>query len=77
MVASAALSLNLHSPITYLTNPRKEKETHYYNPYHTKLFSLGYHPTTDIQGEILNLIKTLYPYRHRVNKEVILPKTKW
>ena len=61
----------------HLPNPRKEAESHYYNPAHQKLFDLGYQPTTDIQGEITKLISQLMPYKSRIRKEVIMPKTNW
>ena len=77
MVAKVAIKQGLHATIQHISNPRKEAENHYYNPAHEKLFNLGYTPTTDIQGEINNLIKTLYPYRSRINKSSIMPKTKW
>lgn len=63
--------------IQYLDNPRNEANNHYYNPAHQKLFNMGYKPTTDIQGEISNLISTLLPYKDRVNPNVIMPKTNW
>ena len=63
--------------IDHITNPRKELESHDYNPAHQGLFDLGYEPTTDIQGEIDNLVNSLMPYKDRVIQEVILPKTRW
>lgn len=77
MVVEGARSINLNSGITSIENPRTEPEDHYYNPINRKLFDLGYKPTTDIQGEITNLIKSILPFKDRVKKEVILPKTKW
>lgn len=77
MVAEAAAHLGLAPSINFIPNPRKEAEEHYYNPEHQKLFDLGYRPTTDIQTEITSLIRKLLPYRDRVKKEVIYPKTTW
>lgn len=77
MVQKGAQTLGLKVDIKHLTNPRVELERHYYNPNHNILFELGYNPTTDIQKEITSLIRQLYPYRDRINKEVILPVTKW
>uniref|UniRef100_A0A6M3XXH1 Putative NADH dehydrogenase n=1 Tax=viral metagenome TaxID=1070528 RepID=A0A6M3XXH1_9ZZZZ len=64
-------------PIKHIPNPRLEAEDHYYNPTHQTLLNLGYEPTTDIQGEITNLIKDLLPYKERIIKELIMPITNW
>ena len=78
MVAHSATELNLDPSISHIKpNPRLENEDHYYNPTCQKLFNLGYQPTTDIQGEITKLIKTILPYKDRVIKEVIMPKVNW
>ena len=63
--------------VTHIKNPRKEVEVHYYNPTHQKLLDLGYKPNKDIQAEISELIETILPYKDRVIKEVIMPKTRW
>jgi len=77
MVCKVAMSLDLHTSIKHIENPRHEAEDHYYNPSHQTLFDMGYVPTTDIQGGITKLIIQLLPYKDRVIKEVIMPKTKW
>jgi nucleoside-diphosphate-sugar epimerase len=77
MVAKSARKAGFTPSIQHIPNPRKEAESHYYNPAHQRLFDLGYTPTTDIQGELDNLVEILYPYRERIVKEVIMPKTNW
>ena len=77
IVLESAISSGLSSLTSNIPNPRKEAETHYYNPTHQTLFNLGYEPTTNIKDEIGSLIKILYPYRNRVIKDLIMPKTKW
>jgi len=77
IVCNAARSNELHASIEHIPNPRKEKETHYYNPEHQKLFDLGYIPTIDIQSEVNTLISNILPYKDNVRQEVILPKTNW
>lgn len=61
----------------HISNPRKEAEDHYYNPIREKLPALGYEPTVDIEGEVTELIGQLLPFKDRVKKDVILPRTKW
>jgi len=77
MVCRGAKQLGIHASISHIPNPRKEAEEHYYNPDHQKLFDLGYIPTTNIQGEINNLLETILPYKDQVIKDVIMPKTNW
>jgi UDP-sulfoquinovose synthase len=77
MVAKSARKAGFTPSIQHIPNPRKEADSHYYNPAHQRLFDLGYIPTTDIQGELDNLVETLYPYRNRVIKSAIMPRTKW
>jgi nucleoside-diphosphate-sugar epimerase len=77
IVNRQAQKLGLNPGITHISNPRKEKESHYYNPEHSKLLDLGYKPTDDLEGEVGILLQQLMPYKDRVNKKVIMPKTKW
>lgn len=79
MVCEVAFETGISkSPIVeHITNPRNEKEAHYYNPIHQKLLDLGYKPTTDIRAEVEKLLETIVPFRERVIKEVVLPKIKW
>lgn len=71
------LDRSFYLDVEHIPNPRLEAESHYYNPAHQKLFDLGYVPTIDIQQEITNLIRRILPFRDRVIKEVIMPKTNW
>ena len=77
MVHKGATFLGLKPSVHHLPNPRTESDKHYYSPKHQKLFTMGYRPTTDIQGEVTKLIKQLMPYEGRVIKKVIMPETKW
>jgi len=63
--------------IKNIPNPRKEAESHYYNPTNDSLLNLGYEPTTDMNAEIKDLLRKLSGYKHRINEEVIMPKIKW
>lgn len=73
----AAKHYELNVSIDHIPNPRKEDEEHYYNPIHQKLLDLGYKPNIDLFGEIHKLIGQLLPYKDRVIKEVIIPRTNW
>lgn len=77
MVWESAEDLGFNAKIDHIPNPRKEAESHYYNPTHQKLFDMGYVPTRDIQSEIRTLIEKLIPFKDRINPAVIMPKTEW
>lgn len=77
MVCRCTIDLGIHASINHISNPRTESDDHYYNPTCKTLFDLGYKPTTDIENEIRNLLTDILPYKDRVIKEVIMPKTTW
>jgi len=64
-------------PIDYIKNPRVEQENHYYNPKCEKLRALGYNPKWNMLNEIYSILKTIQPYKDRIIKDVIYPKTRW
>lgn len=77
IVKAASLELNIDVKINHYENPRKEAETHYYNPYREKLVKLGYKPTVDILPEVRYLIQDILPFRDRVIVNRIVPYTRW
>jgi len=76
-VARAAKELDLNVGISHIKNPRKEKEEHYYNPAHQKLFDLGYKSSRNTYEFIRNLIRDILPYKDRIIKDVIMPTVNW
>lgn len=79
MVKKVGREFNLDVKIENLSNPRVEKDRHFYRPEHSTLFDLGYKPTTDIENEIYNTMLDLLPYRERINKlkNHFKPSVKW
>ena len=77
LVQKCALELDIISEGKSIPNPRIEAEEHYYNPHCQTLFDLGYKPTIDIAGEVRQLLLDLMPYKDRIIKDVIMPKTTW
>jgi UDP-sulfoquinovose synthase len=60
-----------------LSNPRVEREEHYYNAAHTKLLDLGLHPhllTDEVLTGILQLVER---HRDRVDLRAIAPTVQW
>ncbi len=71
--------LNINCIIKQVENPRKEKESHYYNPEHKKLLDLGYTPTHDMEAELEIMLKDLIPHKQRIlnAKDILLPHIHW
>ncbi len=69
--------LGIDVQVDHLQNPRFELEEHYYNPVHTKLPSLGLHPTLLSENLIESTLGVIQRYRSRVIADVIAPSTQW
>ena len=76
VVRQANQHLGIHAGIDHLPNPRKESESHYYNPAHQTLFDLGYKPS-DMEVEVAVLLRQLNKIKSRAIPEVIMPYIKW
>ena len=76
-VRESGRRLGLPVEISRLPNPRKEKESHYYNPAHTGLLELGLRPTP-LSDDIMDAMMTLIlRYRDRIVEERIFRGVKW
>lgn len=69
--------LGLNVDIRNLENPRKEMESHYYNPDHQNLFELGYKPSHDTENTIKEILIDLMKYKKRIVKEALIPSIRW
>jgi UDP-sulfoquinovose synthase len=76
-VRQAGEELGIAVHVDHIQNPRFESEEHYYNPVHTKLPSLGLHPTLLSENLISSTLGVIQRYRDRVIADVIAPSTQW
>ena len=78
-VRAAGSQLGLQVDIQRIENPRKEAESHHYNPDHTRLLELGYEPTQDMAGELVVMLNDLIPHRRRIEmkRDVLIPSIRW
>ncbi len=78
-VAGVCHKLNIEVKIENISNPRKEAESHYYNPENQNLKNLGYTPSTDFEDEIRGLILSVMPFRKRIAKysKILSPTINW
>ena len=71
--------LGLDVEIRNVENPRREQETHYYNPDHQHLLDLGYQPTHDVEAELAIMLRDLTAHAGRIEakREALVPDVRW
>lgn len=69
--------LGLDVKIQHLKNPRKEAESHYYNPKHTGLLELGLKPHLLTDEIIEEMISVIERYKNNINPDQIYRHVEW
>jgi UDP-sulfoquinovose synthase len=77
MVQSSGKELGLEVAVEHLSDPRVEKEEHYYNAKHSKLLELGLEPHLLSDSLLDSLMNVALKYRDRVDRAVMLPRINW
>jgi UDP-sulfoquinovose synthase len=77
MVQSAGEKLGLTVTVAHLSDPRVEKEEHYYNAKHSKLIELGLEPHLLSDSLLDSLMNVALKHRDRVDTAVMLPRINW
>jgi UDP-sulfoquinovose synthase len=76
-VRVAGLGAGLSVTIEHVTNPRVERETHYYHAAHTRLADLGLEPHLLSASLLHSLLDVAVQHRDRVREETIRPRIDW
>lgn len=76
-VKKAGDKIGLEVKINHLENPRKEKETHYYNPAHTALKSLGLKPHYLTENTITECMEFVRKHEDKIDVDLIFKGKKW
>ena len=76
-IKNSAKNLGINVKIKSLTNPRQEKEKHYYNPKFTGLKKLGLKPTLMTEKVLTNMLNLVTKYKKKINQNIILPRVRW
>jgi len=77
MVRQAGEALGTKVEVRHVPNPRREEESHYYNPVHRGLVELGLNPhllTGEVLGEMLSFVMG---HRDRVRPDLMAPRVSW
>src|ERR1700756_3395568 len=77
MVQSAGKKLGLTVTVEHLSDPRVEKEEHYYNAKHSKLIELGLKPHLLSDSLLDSLMNVALKHRDQVDTAVMLPRVNW
>jgi len=77
LVKAAASKLGLKAEIEHLSDPRVEKEQHYYNAHHSKLIDLGLSPHYLSDSLLDSLMNIAIRYRDRIDSSIFLPQVNW
>lgn len=60
-----------------ISNPRKEREEHYYNPKHSGLIELGLKPHFMTDEVIASMLDQVKRYGNRIDRRKIMPRVAW
>ncbi|PIR77473.1 MAG: NAD-dependent dehydratase [Candidatus Magasanikbacteria bacterium CG10_big_fil_rev_8_21_14_0_10_38_6] len=77
LVQESGKKFGLDVKIMNIENPRKEMETHYFNPVHTKFIDLGLKPQKLSDVLVDSMLKKIIEYKDNIDKDTIMPKVKW
>lgn len=76
-VKKAAEKLGIKARVENISNPRKEKEEHYYNPAHSNLLELGLKPVYLTVEFIEGMLAKVRENKSRINSYSIVPNVYW
>jgi UDP-sulfoquinovose synthase len=79
LVQRVGAEIGIAIEICHYDNPRKELDHHYFNPDRKHLIELGYRPTSDIKGEIRQMLRDLSAHKTRIQarQDVLVPDIQW
>jgi UDP-sulfoquinovose synthase len=77
LVVRAGRRMDLDVKVTTVTNPRKEKEEHYYNPVHTGLISLGLKPHYLSEDVLVGMMTYVAQHAPHIHQERIYRGVRW
>ena len=77
IVKKAGDELGLNVEVKSIDNPRKEAESHYYNPTYQGLQDLGVKPHYLTHDVMLKLLSDLIQYKEKIRPDIIYRGVKW
>lgn len=77
MISKVGKDLGLNVKTQYIDNPRKEQESHYYNPKFSGLSELGLSPTYLSDEIIASMIECVLKHKENIDESIIMPRVQW
>ena len=77
LVIKSSELIGLKTRKEIIANPRKELESHYYNPSAEGFKNLGLKPNLLTEDVICKILQKVVRFKNKINSEIIRPKTKW
>lgn len=77
ITARVGKALGLNVRIEHMENPRKEAETHYYNPAYQGLIELGVEPHHLTDEVLAGMFEVVQRHRDNIRPDIIFRKLKW
>jgi UDP-sulfoquinovose synthase len=77
LVQAAGAHLGYDVRVEHLSDPRVEREEHYYNAKHSKLLDLGLEPHFLSESLLDSLMNIAVKYRERVDTSLFMPRVNW
>lgn len=77
LVREAGSRLGIDVAIKSITNPRKEKEDHYYNPAHSALLDLGLEPNYISVDMLAHMMEAVRVHKDAIDERRIMPRVSW
>lgn len=76
-ICSAGATIGLNVQINNISNPRIEKEEHYYNPKHQGLLEMGLEPTLMSENVLADMMLQVTRYKTIIDTSKVLPRVSW
>tara|TARA_B100001778_G_scaffold334124_1_gene344503 strand:- start:412 stop:1554 length:1143 start_codon:yes stop_codon:yes gene_type:complete len=77
LVKKSLDSINISATIKKITNPRIEKEKHYYNAKHSNIKKMGLQPVKLSKDIIIEIANYVSKHERNINTKIIQPKVNW
>ncbi len=76
-VRDAANGMGFNTTVQNIKNPRKELESHYYNPKHTGFEDLGLKPHLLNEQVLVKMLNYISMHSSNINRNIVMPRQGW
>ena len=77
LVKKSLARIDIFAKIKKVSNPRIEKEKHYYNAKHSNIKKLGLKPLKLDKNIIIDIAEYVSRHKNNINTKIIQPRVNW